>query len=317
MKKLWLTTRHEYLKNVHQKGYLLALLSFPLFVVLTISLGVIIGSLEENLAPVGYVDHSGALNNPFSISEISEGKRIEFIQYVSRKEASQALKSNEIQAYFLIPDNYPTNNNVELFFFEQPGENAIKDFYDFMQLNLLRDQKPIVRNRLAMGNNTIFRTPDGQREIPKNTLSLGQFVPLIVSFAFVMLMLISSGYLMGGFMEEKSNRTIELMVTSLSPAQLVGGKLLTMVALGLTMLVTWFLVAMLGYIVGGHFLDVTWLQGISVDWRVILSIVVVAIPTFIFVSSLMLGIGLIVGDKQEAESIGPIFFCLPSYQLGL
>jgi ABC-2 type transport system permease protein len=134
-----------------------------------------------------------------------------------------------------------------------------------------------------------------------------------------MLMLISSGYLMGGFMEEKSNRTIELMVTSLSPAQLVGGKLLTVVALGLTMLVTWFLVAMLGYIVGGHFLDVTWLQGISVDWRVILSIVVVAIPTFIFVSSLMLGIGLIVGDKQEAESIGPIFFLLafiPTWLIG-
>lgn len=308
MNKLWLATRHEYLKNVRQKGYVFALLSFPLFIVLTVGLGMIIGSLEENSAPVGYVDNSGVLDNPLLIADLSESDRIEFIHYMRDTEAREALDSADIQAYFVLPRDYPKNKNIELFFYEQPGDNAIKDFYDFLQLNLLSEHQAGIRNRIALGNNLILRTPDGQRELPENGPGLNMFLPIIVSFAFVMLMMISSGYLMSGFMDEKSNRTIELMVTSLSPAQLVGSKLLTVLALGFTMLVTWFLVAMLAYIVGGQILDITWLQGLSMEWRVLLSILAVAIPTYVFASALMLGIGLILGDKQEAESVGPLFF---------
>jgi ABC-2 type transport system permease protein len=308
MKKLWLATSHEYTNSIRQKGYVVALLSFPLFIVLTVGLGMIIGSLEENSAPVGYVDNSGVLDNPFSIAEISESERVEFIHYTSEMKASEALESADIQAYFVLPQDYPKNKNIELFFYEQPGDNAFKDFYDFLQLNLLSEHQVGIRNRLALGNKLILRTPDGQRELPENGAGVNMFLPIIVSFAFVMLMMISSGYLMSGFMDEKSNRTIELMVTSLSPAQLVGSKLLTVLALGLTMLVTWFLVAVIAYIVGGKILGVTWLQGLSLDWRVVLSIVAIAIPTYIFAAALMLGIGLILGDKQEAESVGPLFF---------
>jgi ABC-2 type transport system permease protein len=134
------------------------------------------------------------------------------------------------------------------------------------------------------------------------------FLPLIFSFGFILLLLISSGYLMSGFLEEKSNRTIELLITSLSPTQLVGSKLLTMFAIGMTMMATWILVGVVAAFVGSNYLDITWLQDLNLNWRDILPVVAAGLPSYTFAAALMLAIGLIIGDNQEAESIGPIFF---------
>lgn len=308
MEKLWYAVRHEYTKTIRQKGFLLALFSLPLFIGFSVGLGMFMNSQENNSAAVGYVDNSGVLNDPISISNISERDRVEFVQFSMEAEAKEALESNNIQAYFVLPHDYPKNKDIGLFFYEQPGENASRDFYDFLQLNLVSGSQPEIRNRLAIGNDLIYRTPDGLRDFPDNNPSVSTFIPLIFSFGFILLLLISSGYLMSGFLEEKSNRTIELLITSLSPTQLVGSKLLTMLAIGMTMMATWILVGVVAAFVGGNFLDIAWLQDLNLNWRDILPVVSVGLPSYTFAAALMLAIGLIIGDNQEAESIGPLFF---------
>ena len=308
MKKMWYAVRYEYTKTIRQKGFLLALFSLPLFIGLSVGLGIFMQSQQDNSAAVGYVDNSGVLNNPISISNISDRERVEFVEFSAEIEAKEALESNNIQGYFVLPHDYPKNKDIGLFFFDQLGENATRDFYDFLQLNLVSSSEPEIRNRVAGGSNLIYRTPDGLKEFPDNNPSVSMFLPLIFSLGFIMLLLISSGYLMSGFLEEKSNRTIEVLITSLSPTQLVGSKLLTMLAIGVTMLATWILVAVVAVIVGGNFLDLGWLQDLKLNWRDILAVVAVGLPSYTFAAALMLGIGLIIGDNQEAESIGPLFF---------
>jgi len=177
-----------------------------------------------------------------------------------------------------------------------------------LQLNLISDYLHEIQKRVTVGTNSIIRTPDGLREFPDNNPSVNMFLPLIMGLGFIMLLMISSGYLMSGFLEEKSNRTIELLFTSLSPTQLVGGKLVTMVAIGLTMLATWVVVGIIAFIVGANFLELDWMKGISINWQDVLTILAVALPSYMFAAALMLGIGLLIGNNQEAESIGPLFF---------
>ncbi len=308
MNKLWYAVRYEYTKTIRQKGFLLALFSLPLFIGLSVGLGLFMNSQENNSAAVGYVDNSGVLNDPIPISNISERDRVEFVQFSIEAEAKEALESKNIQAYFILPEDYPANKNIGLFFYDQPGENSIRDFYDFLQLNLVSGSQTEIRNRLALGSDIILRTPDGLREFPDNNPSVNMFLPLIFSFGFILLLLISSGYLMSGFLEEKSNRTIELLITSLSPSQLVGSKLLTMLAIGMTMMATWILVGVVAAFVGGNYLDIAWLQDLHLNWRDILPVVAAGLPSYTFAAALMLAIGLIIGDNQEAESIGPLFF---------
>lgn len=317
MKKIWFAVRYEYSKTIRQKGFLLALFSLPLFIGLTVGLGMFMNSQENNSAAVGYVDNSGVLNDPMPISNISERDRVEFVQFSIESEAEEALESNKIQAYFVLPKDYPKNKDIGLFFYEQPGENSIRDFYDYLQLNLVSGSQTEIRNRLALGSDITLRTPDGLREFPDNNPSVNMFLPLIFSFGFILLLLISSGYLMSGFLEEKSNRTIELLITSLSPSQLVGSKLLTMLAIGMTLMATWILVGVVAAFVGGNYLDIAWLQDLHLNWRDILPVVAAGLPSYTFAAALMLSIGLIIGDNQEAESIGPLFFIVAFIPLWL
>jgi ABC-2 type transport system permease protein len=308
MRKLWLAAKHDYFKNVRQKGFLFALFSLPLFIGLSVGLGYFMQSQKVSVESIGYVDNSEVLANPLSLSSVSDRERVNIVPISSREEAEDLLNEGSLQAFFLIPEDYPENKDIEIFFLDEPGENAKRDFFDFLQLNLIREFPQEIRKRVSIGTNSIIRTPDGSREFPDNNPSINMFLPLIIGLGFMMLLLISSGYLMSGFLDEKSNRTIELIFTSLSPTQLVGSKLLTMVAIGLTMLATWILVSIIAFVIGANILDLDWMKEISINWRSLFTILAVALPSYIFAAALMLGIGLLLGNNQEAESIGPLFF---------
>lgn len=320
MKKLWLVVKHDYMKNIRQKSFLLAIFSLPLFLGLSFSLGYFMQSQTRSSNTIGYVDRSGVLENPLSMNEISDKEHVEIVAVSTTDEAERLLKSGNLQAFFLIPDNYPSNIDIEIFFLDQPGENAIRDFYDFLQLNLARNFPEEIRKRVSIGTNSIIRTPDGTREFPENNPTVSMFLPLFIGLGFILLLLVSSGYLMSGFLDEKSNRTIELLITSLSPTQLVGSKLITMVAIGLTMLATWIIDSLVAIVIGVNILDLEWVKEITINWENVFVILSVAIPSYIFAAALMLGIGLLLGNSQEAESIGPLFFMVafvPIWFIGL
>ena len=308
MRKLWLVVKHDYLKNVRQKGFLLALFSLPLFIGLSVGLGYFMQSQEASSETIGFIDESGLFVNPISLTLVSDNESVAIIPLSNIEEAEDLLKNGSIQAYFLIPEDYPGNRDVELFFVNEPGVNATRDFYDFLQLNLMRDYPPEIQKRVSIGTNSIIRTPDGSREFPDNNPSVNMFLPLLIGLSFIMLLLISSGYLMSGFLDEKSNRTIEIIFTSLSPTQLIGSKLVTMVAIGLTMLTTWIAVSLIAVIVGTNVLDLAWMKEITLNWGDVVTILAVALPSYVFAAALMLGIGLLLGNNQEAESVGPLFF---------
>jgi len=138
MSKLWLVALNEYKRNVFKKSFILALLSVPLMVGFTVGLGLIMTSLEENDAPVGYVDYAGFLENPLPAPVDRSDKPIEFIPYKTESEARQALEAEEIQAYYVLASDFGETSQVELLYLKEPGRNATQQFYDFIQINLLR-----------------------------------------------------------------------------------------------------------------------------------------------------------------------------------
>ena len=117
MRKLWLAVSHEYIKTVRQKTYLLALFSLPLFIALMAVVGIFMSSQNNNSSPIGYVDHSGLFDNPIAVERLSGDLPVEFIPFSKESSARTAIESGEIQAYFILPIDYPENNNIELIYF--------------------------------------------------------------------------------------------------------------------------------------------------------------------------------------------------------
>lgn len=309
MSKLWYVARHEYARNVFKKSFILALLSVPLLIAVNIGLIAFMVSLDNNNAPVGYVDRAGLLSDPIPAPVGPSEGAIEFIPFQTEDEARDALESKSIQAYYIVSPDYFETSRIDLLYLKEPGENATRQFYDFIQSNVLADQPPEIALRAVEGSNVTVRAPDGSREF-SGAPTLGAVLPVLVSVAFIFLLLMSSGYLMQAVVDEKENRTMEVLITSLSASRLISGKVLGIVAIGLTQLVAWILVGILAVFIGGEVFGIEWFQNPGLDWGPILTVVAIAIPSYVLACALMVAVGSTVGQAQEGQQIGVLFFML-------
>jgi ABC-2 type transport system permease protein len=315
MKHLWRVARYEYQRNVFKKSFILLLLSVPAFITFSIGLGVFMESLEDNPLPVGYVDHAGVfaaahtapLINSTRIAKYDEP--VDFIAYASKEQATAALKDEVIQVYYVLPPDYAETRRVEQIYVKKPGENAERQFYDFMQINLLSSLPPEIAYRTAAGTYVTVRSIDGSRTIPPGGPTFGLLAPLFITMAFLFMILMSSGYTMSAVADEKENRTMEVLVTSISPTRLIAGKILGIVAIGLTLLFTWALVILTGIGVA-RLIGVGWFQDLSMDWSAILATLAIGIPAYALAIVLMTAIGAMVTTTQEGQSVSAIFFIL-------
>ena len=310
MSKLWLVALYEYRRTVFKKSFILALLSVPLMISLNIGVGLLMESLENDHAPVGYIDHAGPLADPIPAPVTGSRKPVEFTPFQTEDGARAALEAKDIQAYYIVAADYAETSQIDLVYLKKPGRNATRQFYDFIQINLLSDQPPDIARRVALiSDNVIVRSLDGSRQLPGGGPTFGIIMPLLISIAFLVLLVMSSSYLMQAVADEKENRTMEVLMTSISPTQFIGGKVLGIVAINFTQLVAWAAVTILGIVVARN-AGIAWFQNLNLDWSIIWATLAVAIPSFVLASALMTAIGVAVTSSQEGQSIGALFFIL-------
>lgn len=310
MNRLWHITAYEYRRNVFKKSFIFVLISVPLMIAFNIGLGFFLESLKDNPLPVGFIDDAGIFPQqaiPAPVANPSEA--IGFVRYSTEKEALAALKNNNIQAYYWFPADYFDTRRIELVYAKEPGTNAQRQFFDFLQTNLLTNYPGEIARRAAGGTTVTTRSLNGERLIFSSGPTFGNLMPLLIAFAFLGMLLISSGYLMSAMSEEKENRTIEIVVTSTSPMQLISGKVLGTVAISFTLLLAWSLVVIVGISISRQ-IGISWFENLNMDWNSVLATVTIAIPSFVLVAALMLMIGSMVTTTQEGQSLSTIFIIL-------
>jgi ABC-2 type transport system permease protein len=165
-----------------------------------------------------------------------------------------------------------------------------------------------------------LRSVDNKREIPDDEPPMNIILPLIISFGVVILLLMSSGYMMQAVVEEKESRTMEVVITSVSPTELIGGKVLGIFGISFTQLFTWILFGILVVVLAGQVFGIEWFQNANIDWFGIMLIVILAIPAFVTASAFMIVIGSTVTETQEAQWVVSIFmmlFWIPLWMIGI
>jgi len=314
MNQLWQVVDFEYSRNVFKKSFVLVIISVPLMVAFSIGLGLFMESRQNIKLPVGYIDQAGLLAaSPFprgsDAARLAGQEQNEFIAYAHDDAARAALDRGEIQAYFLLPASYLETRQVEVIYHKRPNDSTWRKIFDFIQINLLSSRPAEVAYRLAAGSTVTVRSLDGRREVSRGGPTFGLLMPLFVTLAFLILLLISSGYMMGAVSEEKENRTIEVLVTSISPTQLMAGKILGIAATSLTLLLAWAAIVVAGISIAVQ-AGVGWFSNLALDWSSILASVAIGIPAFVLACALMIAIAAMVPTTQEAQSISAIFFML-------
>lgn len=308
MRKIWQIIKYEYNRHVFQKRFLISLLSLPAVVLVMVGVGLLVGFLSIDTSPVGYIDRSGVLDNPVhpeTESDFLEPK-IDFIAYQDEDQAEQDLEAGEIQGYYVIPESYPASLEVELVFLDLPGSGVLSEFNDFIRENLdtFQNLDPQVKERLQEGSTITISSLDGSREIRDDQWFM-IFTPFIAGIMFVIVVMTSGGYLLQAVVEEKENRTMEIVITSVTPTQLMAGKIVGDIGVGLTQLVIWLVFAWIGLTIGGQFFP--FLQDFSLPTDYILVLFLILLPSFVMVAAIMAAIGSTMTELREAQQVQGLF----------
>lgn len=298
---------HEYTRHVWNKRFLFGLLSIPILIIVVMAISIIASVFTTNNAPIGYVDQSGLFANPKPLPSDEDlfVKPVKIYAYTSPADAQAALDGGKIQAFYIIMPDYKETSNTKLYFLQKAPDSRIQDqFYSFLKINLIAGEPDAITTRLNKGTTFIAISADGKRQMGQDEW-FNILIPLFAGIMFMMVIMSSGGYLMQAVVEEKENRTMEIVVTSVSPSQLMSGKIIGDMAIGLTQITFWALFVVLVLLIGRNYVD--WIRQIRIGSDMVFILLASLLPSFVMIAAMMAAIGATVTETREAQQITGLF----------
>lgn len=311
MNKITTILKHEFMTTVRRKSFILMTIAFPLLGILGIGAYQIIQgagggqpAVIETI-DVGYVDNTGLFN------DYTEYEYVNLISQPDEDAAFNAMTGNEIQQYFVIPEDYLSGGIIIRYTLERELEISgyvASAMTEFLVNNLLAgkvDNTTIERVVYPLSLSSI--TLDSSGEIAENQGGFANFiVPYIFSILLIMAIFTSSGFLLQGLGEEKENRVMEILLSSVSPRDLITGKVLGLGAAGLIQIVVWlisarYLADMASSSIGGM------LSSLSISAEFLLVSLIYFILGYLLFAVIMAGAGSIGATARESQQLSVIF----------
>jgi ABC-2 type transport system permease protein len=320
MNKTWLVMKHEYLKHVAKKRFLLAVFSLPFFIIIIIGIGFLSVLVSMDNSPIGYVDYAGILDpSKLAVNEDSSffDRPIEMIAFSDETTAREALSGGKIQAYYVLNKEFLELGEGKVIADETPGSDVSSQFYRFVKNSLLRNYDPVVAERIIEGVNVEIQAADDNRLLNDDNFMI-ILLPILAGILFLIAINISGGYLLQAVVEEKENRTMEIIVTSISPTQLMAGKIIGNLSVGLTQLIIWIIFGLIGVAFAMQTFPA--LSSSQIDSNFLFIIVLTFIPAFVMISAMMAAMGATTTDIKEAQQVAGLFtipITIPFWFFGL
>ena len=315
MYKFWLVAKQEFRNRTFRRSFIFGTLVIPVLIAVIITVTIIILIRSEDNRPLGYVDYSGVLRN--ATMPQSEKKTVDFIAFSNEESARFALDAEEIQGFYIFPNDYLTTQFVDLYYLEEaPAKPILMDFDDFVRVNIVDNNPSPIQNRIIKGTSLTVHALNDSREFQDNETGIMYIMlPLLIAMFFLFAVLGASGYFLQVVTDEKENRTMEIMITSISPAQMIVGKSVGLVAVGLMQICIWIASISIAWIVARQFIE--FLQVLVLPWDILVIFASFFLPSYAIIAGLMICIGSIVTELQEGQQISgvinllftfPIFF---------
>jgi ABC-2 type transport system permease protein len=314
MNKTWLIAKHDYLETVKKKSFLLITVGMPLLLagIMAIMFFLLIRRISEK--PVGYVDQANVLNPPSHTLQTVGLERLFTFQYYPDEEAARkALFEEEIQAYYVLPEYYAGLREVTLYYLdEEPSPLTDSYFQKLIQMNLAQGLPAQVQARILDGFHLTIRSADGRREFGSGHYG-SFFFSMLSAFFFYTAAMSTSGYMTKAMAIEKENRTMETLLLSASPGQIIRGKILGLSAVSLTQLLIFNLPLLISLpVISAQMPQLrTWIE---IPWELPLVAALYFLPTYLLLVNLLLAIGVSESETDQSSllaSLLSLLFNLP------
>jgi ABC-2 type transport system permease protein len=320
MRSLLLVARQEYRRTALRRSFLFATLGIPLLFVAVAALAVFIQfqAEGESRAPVGYVDPAGILDAALQARLPNAENRVEIRAYPDEQAAEAALRAEEIQAFWVLPATYPSSLSTDLYYLDRaPSGTVWGQFDDFVRANLVSAYPEQVQARLLEGPTVTVEDVSSHRTFGGASV-INIVLPFFATGLVVTAMIMMSGYMLQVVADEKENRTMESLLTSLTPGQLIGGKAAGLLGAALTQLAMYLVAAIIVLLTLKPL--VPELQALTVPWDYLGMMALFFLPTYALMAGIMIALGGAVTEVQQGQQISGIltlFFLLPIFVLPL
>ena len=247
MSQVWVVVRREYLERVRTKGFILATLAVPLIMMALMAFSIFMGvRSERSEREMALVDYTGTLGAAVAEGMGVVGYTMEVAEASepSIAELDRRLEEDEIAAYLILDDVTASEGAFVYRSKDGPGrvfralsEGVVAEAA--LSARLAGVEDPAGLRRLLGGGELEFEARGADEEAG----ALDEGVSMVTGFAGAMLlymtMLIYGSYVLRAVMDEKTNRVVEVVISSIRPWQLMLGKILGVGAMGLTQLGIW------------------------------------------------------------------------------
>jgi len=303
--KVWIISRHEFLTTIRKLSYIILTISLPLIVILgmLIYYGVTQWAGEKPPAEkpsIGYIDNTGLFDDYMNTDNTN------FVLYSTDEEAKQKLLNGNISEYFVVPANYLNTGIISRYTTKRETVTAspasLNAIEDFLVANLIGNN--VSNSILTRVENPIyaqsFRLDKATGEVipPEDEIS-AYAMPYIFGIIFVMSLFYASGYLLQSVSEEKENRLIEILLSSVSARQLLSGKILGLGAAGLIQITVWLITVIVFVIVASTYIPA--LSGLRISASLIVLSITYFILGYLLYSAIFATIGSIGTNAKESN----------------
>jgi ABC-2 type transport system permease protein len=306
MKKTITVFRNELVRTVSRPSFIVSLLIFPIIMSVVIFITSTQGDTSSSKTITaltgktgelheGYVDLSGLIK---AIPPDLENGML--TSYPSISKASQALTTGNIDAYYVVHEDYLLTGKISYVRADYNPLSGLENsalFRDVLDFNLLgQDTQKAQRFWNPIEVDEIALEESATRDA---TNPMTYLLPYFVGLILYVVIISAASLLLNNISTEKENRVLEMLLVSTSPQALMNGKILALGVVGLLQTTFW---AGTGLMILNLSNQGSFLRGsLYLPPLLILWIVLYFLMGYAIYASLMAGVGALAPGMKEAS----------------
>jgi ABC-2 type transport system permease protein len=251
--KIFIIIRHEFLAKVKSKGFVLSTFLAPLglLMVIIVPIVVTIFAKDTTSKSIAIVDP----NNEISTQLVQSDSQTYFNSPLSIDSLQSLVKESKIDGYIVIPTTIDSLKTIQYYSNSGGSLTQVESIESTLEktVRAIRMKKSGIDSTMLKDINAKISvdvkkvsTKGIENYQTKELAAIGYVAGMLI---YVMILLYGM-YVSRGVIEEKANRIVEVMASSVSPFQLMLGKIIGIGSVGLFQILLWIsLVLVLGIIV--------------------------------------------------------------------